>query len=401
MRILNSQRNRTKSVISALVAATALGGCVTTDDVTCPHDFTGPVSSLYGDARIDNLFDATGRFSVAAVDLNDQVLDTCNRISTDLGGATGADVTAACTNASDEITAVLSDAAVTINVQIIPPICTIDVDAYVDCAASFDADFDVTATPPRCEGGMLSGSCSGMCSGSCTAMGSVECSGSCSGSCSGQCTAMVEASCTGTCMGQCEGECTATDEMGNCVGECTGTCRGMCDGTIEGECTGQCMGSCEGSCRADIEGSCMGQCSGSCDVDFVAPRCEGGELEVDANVECQASCDSDVSIDAECTEPEIVVSFSGEGDVADLIATLEANLPSLLSAAEKAGILVQAGVDLASGLGGATSAALDTSLQASICLVEAVDAQVAAAANVQITIEASVMVSGSVSASAE
>jgi len=375
-----------------------LAGCLTEEDVTCPHDFTGPVTSLYGDARIDGLFDATGDFSVAARDLDDSMLDACNAIATDLGADTGADVATACENASLAIEAALADASGTIAVDVIPPVCTLDVDAYVDCVADCDASFDVEATPPRCEGGMLTGSCSGMCSGSCTVQGEVECSGTCRGSCSGSCSATVEGSCTGTCMGACEGTCSATAEDGSCMGECEGTCRGMCDGTIEGECAGTCEGMCEGSCRADVSGSCEGQCTGSCDVDFVAPRCEGGELEVDADVDCEASCEADASVMADCTEPEILVTLDGEGDIADVIATLEANLPAILEAAERAAVLASAGVELAGRLGDATEAALDTSVQASVCLVEAIDAQIAAAARIEVTISASVEVSGSVSA---
>lgn len=396
------------SKMIALGAAMVLAGCGDDGGTLpgeCSLDFSGEVSSSFGDAELDALFDATGRFSVAAGQIESSVLSACNAISTDLGGAMGMDPQTACMNAVTQIQAVkAANATAVLSIRYTPAVCSASATAIVDCTAMCDASFDAMATPPTCEGGMLSGSCSGMCSGSCTVEGSVMCTGSCSGSCMGSCDAEVSATCTGTCRGQCEGTCMTMGPDGSCMGECMGTCRGDCMGTIEGDCSGSCDGMCMGSCRSDVMATCMGTCSGSCDVMFTEPRCEGGEWSVMADAECQAACEADASFAVECTEPSLVVTFTGVAtmptDLQALVDTLETNLPRLIAVIEKAQIIVGATVDIAARLPAATDAATSAGVEAVSCHAQAIDAQVQAASQVNVSVMASVSVTAEAGATA-
>lgn len=390
------------SLLGLVLAVGCEGGG--TGALFCPFDYSGPVDSQFGDPPFDELLEATARFQASANDLDTTVRGACNAINTDLGAATSTDTATACQNASTAIDAIVTaNASATLTVAFLEPTCEVDARVVADCAARCDASFDVMATPPRCEGGELSGTCSGTCSGQCTVEGDVECSGSCSGSCQGSCDLEVRGACTGTCTGQCEGECSATAEDGSCAGECTGTCTGRCEGTIDGSCAGSCEGMCQGSCRADVEASCEGRCTGGCDVMFEEPRCEGGELVVDADVDCRAACEADASFQVTCQEPELIITF--EGDVADLdslealIATLEANLPTLIAALRKARVVAEATLALGRQLDDAASSAARIGVDAADCLRLAVEAQVAAAAKVSVSVEVSVMVSASASVS--
>lgn len=368
----------------------------------CSLDLTGAVDSNFGDARLDALLEAAGRFSAAAADIDTEMNTACNNIASDLGQSSSDDTEIACDNAVAGIEAALdANAGVVLTVDVVPPTCSVASDVFIDCVAECDASFDAEATPPTCEGGELSGSCSGSCSGECTVSGDVDCAGSCSGSCSGSCDATVVATCEGTCNGRCDGTCSATGPDGECMGTCEGTCRGSCEGTITGSCSGTCEGSCEGECRAEIDGECSGQCSGECSVAFEEPRCEGGTLDVEADADCQAACEADASFDLECDEPEVVVTFTGEvtaqAELDALIATLEANYGAIVIVARRAEIITSATLDLAGAVTGAVAAATTISLEAADCVQFAIETVASASASVSVSVEASASVSGSAS----
>ncbi len=366
----------------------------------CPLDVrSATVDANFGRIELDALIEATGRFSAEVTGLDEALLEACNNISTDLGGAEGATTQVACQNASDAVEAKLAASpGVALLVTVTEPVCSVSAQAVIDCTAECDVNFDASATPPTCTGGELSGSCSGSCSGECTVEGSVTCEGSCTGSCSGQCTGSVSGSCTGTCNGQCEGTCSAMGPNGECQGTCTGTCSGSCTGTIEGECSGSCEGTCEGSCRSDLMGSCSGSCSGSCDVAFTEPRCEGGHFEVDADADCKAACESEASFDVECDDPTVVITYTGPGsaDVEAVIATIETNYPAIADAVVRLPIIAEATVDLASRADDAAGAAVDVGVQGVACLAAAAGAAAGAAATVSVNVMVSVEVQGSV-----
>ena len=381
-------------------------GCDPTDTETigrCDLNFASEVNATFDNGKLDALLEASARFGLTSIELDQQVHTACNAIATDLGAASADDTATACTNASMAIDAAFAaNASATLIVEYVPGVCSVAAQTIIDCTAECDVDFDATATPPTCEGGELSGSCSGSCTGSCSVEASATCTGSCTGSCQGSCDATVSATCDGTCSGQCDGTCTSMDGDGNCNGVCTGTCRGTCSGDIDGTCSGTCSGSCSGTCTATATGTCSGSCSGSCDVAFEAPRCEGGTLNVEASAECKSACECDASLDVECTPAELAIFYSGTVDdlsqLSALVATLEANYPAILAVAEKTVLVAGTATEFASQLGGATSAAASIGVQAADCLAVAVETQVAAASRVSVTVEASVEVSGSVSA---
>lgn len=397
-------KNLLGTVLCVVVVA---AGCVdggTTVPGTCSLDFTRPVTANFGNDDLDALLEASARFSVAANGIDTDVRAACNGIATDLGAASSTDTQTACDNAVAQINRVkAANAMATLSVEYTPSVCSVSASAVVDCVAMCDVTFDATVTPPMCTGGELSGTCSGMCSGSCTVEGTVACTGSCTGSCSGSCDARVSGTCTGSCTGQCEGTCATMAADGSCMGACDGTCRGMCSGTIMGECSGSCGGMCMGSCRSDVTAMCTGRCSGTCDVMLTAPRCEGGEWDVMADADCKAACEADASFDLQCTDPSLVATFTGSAtgraELETLLASLERNLPRLFAAAAKAEIVVSASRDFATRLGAAASAATAAGLEASSCLVLAIDAQVAATSKVNVSVMASVSVSASASAS--
>ena len=76
--------NRSPWLLSLLALAAA---CDEGGPLSCPLDFTGPVSSAYGDPRLDALFEATGAFSVATAETDAEMRDACNAIAMDLGAA--------------------------------------------------------------------------------------------------------------------------------------------------------------------------------------------------------------------------------------------------------------------------------------------------------------------------
>lgn len=391
-------------VLSIIVVLAGCGDDSSGLPGTCSLDFARPVNANFGNDDLDALLEASARFNVAANDIDTKVRAACNGIATDLGATAATDTETACENAVAQINRVkAANAMVTLTVQYTPAVCSVRASAVVDCVAECDADFDATVTPPTCTGGEVSGSCSGMCDGSCTVEGSVSCTGECSGSCQGMCDAAVSGTCSGNCTGQCEGTCATMNADGSCAGACDGTCRGECSGTITGECSGSCEGMCTGSCRSDLMATCSGQCTGACDVALTEPQCEGGEWNVMADAECKAACEADASFEIECTDPSLVATFTGSAtgraDLEMLLATLEENLPTLFAAAAKAEIVVSATSDFATRLSAATSAAADAGLEASSCLVLAIDAQVAAASKVNVSVMASVSVSASASAS--
>ncbi len=397
-------RGRIAATVTLCLSGLALTSCGTTPGgglAMCTLDFSTVVHSSFGKPTIDGLLDSTARFNVAATQLDNTVRTACNNISTDLGGMSSEDTATACDNAKMEVQRVLSaNASATLTAEYVPAVCTVDISAVEQCTAMCDASFDASATPPTCEGGMLSGMCSGTCMGSCSLMGSAMCTGSCSASCTGMCDATVDATCAGTCMGQCDGTCDAMDADGNCMGNCSGTCRGTCTGTIDGSCSGQCIGMCSGSCRGDINGTCTGECTGMCSVDFVQPHCEGGHVKVMANADCAAHCESDAAFDAQCTDPEVAIRFTGAADTADLatlVQTLHDNLPALITSAQKAKIMVDATAQFGNTLGDAVSDAASTSVEAADCVRQAIQVEAAAASEVNVSVMASVSVTATVS----
>jgi hypothetical protein len=342
-------------------------------------------------------------FAQAGSDLsvvaNGALLDVavaCENIARDLGAdpkdsdaaaaKTGADaVTAWCDLATAQIEAKFSatgELKATLAVDFQPPVCTASVEAAASCSGgcSADASCDASATPPKCTGGKLTVECSGSCEGEASA--SVSCTGTCTGSCSGACTA--EAGATVACDGTCEGTCTADAAGGTGKGiQADGSCQGQCEGkcTMKADAKVECMGTCEGSCDAKCEAQAGVKftCDGKCTGDFEAPKCEGGKLELDCevNAECKANCEASASAKAECKPPELAItadvtgtaSVEAQAQIEAGIASLKANLPNLLVVLKARGETFAAGIEGSVKAGAKLTAnAGDLSGEAVFCL---------------------------------
>lgn len=380
-------------LVPLAAALLALPACRTTEVLVGCDDFGADADAQ----KVEAFLDTADRFDRDAARLAGDVEAGCRALAADLGvtvpppAADELPVEAACNAVRDEIDAIVNEAlpvGSSLTVEFVPPVCTVDVDAYGQCVAECDANVDVNADL-MCEEGRLSGRCTGTCSGTCRVEGMVDCDATCSGTCSG--------SCSGTCAGACDGACSATDEMGRCIGTCEGTCTGSCNGT--------CTGSCEGECIAEIEGSCEGTCTGGCDVEYQEPRCEG-DVDVEADVECEAACEARVDAQAECTEPSVTVYFDGmvDPDAADrfaaLLDALEAQLPRLLALREQLTAVAESGGRLVTTFDSAASAAGRISARATACFADAALVAADAATTVDITLSVTVEVTASASASA-
>jgi len=156
---------------------------------------------------------------------------------------------------------------------------------------------------------------------------------------------------------------------------------------------------------SDVEATCEGTCAGSCDVDFEAPRCEG-QAEVSADVDCQAACDAEVAVDAECTEPSLEVYTTATIDpeaqarLAELVTTLRTHYPRLLSLRARLEGIAATGAELTATFQGAADAATNFGVAATACFANATAAAVRAVGTIEVSLTVTVEVSASVSAEA-
>jgi hypothetical protein len=174
------------------------------------------------------------------------------------------------------------------------------------------------------------------------------------------------------------------------------TCSGQCEGTCSGTCAGECHGKtgAGGKCEGHCQGTCQGSCSGGC----------VGNADVKASAECKAQAEVRASVDVECTPAEVNISARA-GVIIDTakaeltIRALKRGLPEILSVrarlkplqaavitwASSAKNLVDAGGELVRSFG-----------DQALCI----SGQLAAAARMIGSINASIEVSVSVSVSA-
>jgi hypothetical protein len=355
--------------------------------------------------RVEEFLDAVARFDAEATTLIGQAEDVCRAIGQDIGVDDAdmpvGDAATTCTAVSEKMQAdmqAFQAADVEMIVEVALPECTASLDVAAECYARCEAELDVEVTPPTCTGGEVYVGCDVGCRGECHLPEvTAECHGSCEGTCTGGCTGSCTGQCSGACQGWCEGECDAFDrETGECVGTCTGTCHGECDATCEGACYGTCEGSCDFGCVVDVEGGgCEGECWGTCEADIEPIRCQGGDVQVDASVECEAACEAEIAFEAECTEPYVFIGFVGDTEALIELAnayaaTLEANLPALIDLVVQMGVVIEATVDLVEAFGGGVQAAINLSAKAAACAIDAVS----------ITVEVDIEFSATVNATA-
>jgi hypothetical protein len=216
-----------------------------------------------------------------------------------------------------------------------------------------------------------------------------------------QVQANVEAECKGQCAVQVDpGYVRAHCQPGHLYGQCQATCSGQCNGTCNGACQGECQGGgaggqCAGNCRGTCNGSCSGECHGNCSVEFQEPKCDVAIQAPSADARCDASCHAHADLTAQCTPPRVnVVASVNTGEMGQLIATLQANLPPLLMAQIAYGqrivadidILVRTGSELPNAFGQLTA-------HAGACIAAAANACVSARASLSVSVQASASIS--------
>jgi len=341
-------------------------------------------------ARVSALQTSAQALTTISANIKTDVVAACAQIA-DMPAPTGTpsdnDVKTFCDAAK-----LVVDGAITANVSVVvvPPVCTVDAQAQLDCEGSCTAKADVTCDPGsvdvRCDPGELSVQCSGTCDVDAYCEGSAEVAVDCMGECSGSC----EGTCSGKCSGTCDGTCSVAGTNGQCDGTCTGTCKGTC----EADCMGKCSGSCKIKATGGVSCGANARCKGGCTGTATAPKCEANlkppSCEGSASAQCNADCEGSASLKASCTDAR--VDIVGMVDTA-LKARLVGGLPKLLKIASQGDLALKAVGNIGKGF-------TDVVGEVGGCALElgAVAGQFTAAA--QATATASVSVSASFSASA-
>jgi hypothetical protein len=409
-----------KSLVPASVLALALpfvvGGCEDAanaisdvQSAACCTEPNAVAQSLPQNAQGQFLVTLEGvdALAAAAEASVTEVANACRAIAVDLGASAteldagdkaasiSATADAHCKLAASKLNGALGGTKLTIAFD--PPACEASVSAKAQCEGRCDVDAkcDVNVTPPTCTGGQLVVECGGSCD---LEPGKVEmeCTGKCEASCTGSCTA--EANVAVACDGVCRGTCSADAAGGGNGIQADGTCKGKCDGTCELRagakvtCEGKCDGSCTGKCSASATAPKV-RCSGKCSATATPLECKGGKLEGGCNVkaDCNASCEASVQARASCTPP--VLTITGGDGVKAVVATLEKNLPVLISVLKvRAKNLAEASANV-----GASVQAVGTlDPKAAGCVISYAAKALKAGANVDAALKGSITVTGSV-----
>lgn len=294
--------------------------------------------SITGIAEFDAFFTSVVNFNAQASILEADVKATLG----ELAAAAGANVEAGAS--IDDLRAAIVaevegnfggsiEGGITLEYQ--EPKCEVSAQATVQAAAKCDAEVDPGSVMVECHGtceaeASAMASCSGEAELKCTGTApSFACEGTCQGSCEVAAGAACEGECKGSCevdaAADCDGEFTAGTGQGangsgtcelragaKCSGSCKGTCELSAGGTCEGECKGECTytppsGECTGGAKASCEASANAsvQCSGECKGDVEPPA---------VKAECEASVKAEADFKAECTPPQIAVSYNLSAD---------------------------------------------------------------------------------------
>ena len=326
----------------------ALGG------IACPEMSSGGsvLRAKFTDKATLNV--KIGAFVQAAKDLvslsarmDAEITGACKRMAADLGVApeklTPADgqaaSTAACNAVAAQIGAALKGGA-TLKADFTPPKCEVNAAAQASCDGNCTVEVEPAVIAAKCDPGKLSGQCKGTCKGQCD----------------------------GTCKGACNGECSVKDAQGRCAGKCSGTCQGSCSAT----------------------------CHASCQGEWRAPKCEGTVTPPQVDADCKASCKASAKITAQCSPPalNIVASANAEA-LGKVIATLRANLPTLITAQFKIGKEIAGDLQTLVRIGGQLRGELKgAGAKAATCVAAAVTGVASASVSINVSFKASASVSG-------
>jgi hypothetical protein len=162
----------------------------------------------------------------------------------------------------------------------------------------------------------------------------------------------------------------------------------------------QVNGSADAACRAqcNAQGSASGNAQGTA-ADNQASGSARGAASADAR--CTGACKAHADLTAQCTEPRVNVQAQvNTGEIGNVVATLERNLPPLIKAQVAYGqriagdveVLVRTGAELPRAFGELTA-------HAGACVAAAANASVSAQASLRVSVQASANVSAKAGAS--
>jgi hypothetical protein len=344
---------------------TAVAGLSIDGDTKAFVTASADLAAIAGKAEHDVLDACIG------IDVDLQIADTWTAKKT-ADGKIDAEVTEACTQASNKISAVLkSNATAGCQLVISRGYCTVDEQAQVDCESK-------CTSMTTCMPGDITTLCS-----------PAELTGECSGTCNAGASCEGSASAQAQCMGQCEADCT-----------------GMCDDSpCQGtHCKGQCMGTCTGQCtlaaQAQVNCGANVRCRGGCSVTYTAPACETTVTPPSCNVSqtCQASCTSHVEATGTCSPPGASLECSAmvSTDLQAVADTVKKNLPNIILLVQTQGKLV---LDAANQVVMTGTAVVNDfgslSGKAIACAKTAVQADANASTSLNVSVQAGINVSGS------
>lgn len=369
------------------------GGCSEADDAADAQCST----SASGKALVS----AVNNLETAANDLKVTVATACRNIAVKNGDTvqwngsgtpTDEQVTDACNVAASIIAEVKAAGSFRL-VVVGEAKCEASLEAQADCTAECSGEASCSGgdIEAQCSPANISGQCSGTCNVGAKCEGSPTLKVECNGSCNATCEGTITGGCEGTCDGTCTGTCSSTGANGRCQGTCSGTCTGTC---TKPAATANCDGTCQGSCTIKGEPiKCSGsaECTGGCSVEYTAPKCtvQATPPACNASAECKGSCQASAQARAECTAPKVEIQAAGSVN-AELITTLETEIPKLLVAARAQGKIL---VDVLGDVAGSIRAAVDSSTACALQL----EAFLKASASVNVSFSASVSASGSAS----
>ncbi len=336
-------------------------------NLACPELQGGAMNATFeadakANATIRVFVTASGDLQAVAAKAEAEVGAACERMGKDLGvpaeqmapRENQGRVAAACSAVSARMDAILrTGVSASVKADVTPPRCEVHADAEASCKGVCNVNVDPGYIKAHCEPGHLYGKCEGTCSG--------KCAGTCNGECQGQCAGQGQASGGGA--------------------------------AASGQCAGQCNGTCKGTCSAD--------CHGACTVDIKEPKCDVAVKGPSADARCEGSCKAHAELTAQCTPAKVNVHATvNTGEMGKLIATLQANLPALITAEIAYGrriagdvqVLVQTGSELPSAFGQLTG-------HAAACIAAAANATVSAQASLHVSIQASASLSAKAGAS--
>ena len=255
-----------------------------------------------------------------ATSLEQELLEVCSGIATDLGSPPPSGTQDAGTACQAAGTAIgnLTFPSASMNVEVGLPECQLDGRLLWACAKECDEDFEgeVPANPP-CEDDLYRGRCAGTCEGKCQSAGPQACTGTCWGGC--------DEGFHGACAGRCKGWCNGKLVDGACPGRCKGTC--------DSEGAGKCAGACEGECELRKGGLCQTTCEGKCKGRWKGASCLTGPLPPPMSPECEVKCYTRAAKALKCSPPYVKVTLRSEeaSRLKQVAGTLEKHLPRLLT----------------------------------------------------------------------